>query len=106
MKNQDASGLYLLQDGTHAAPGDCSKGKDGVLRHENGLAVAMDADGKPQTVGEDAERNMNVEAAKTGDDTIAARNAEEAKDRPRPATASHVPERPFAPSMKPAKKAD
>lgn len=63
MKNNSGS-LYLLQDGTHADPKDCSAGKDGVLRHKNGLAVAMREDGEPQTLGSDAVQNMNVEAAK------------------------------------------
>lgn len=70
MKKSDeekSEGLYLLQDGTHAAPGDCSKGKDGVLRHKNGLAVCLYEDGKPQTVGEDAERNKNVMAVEMGE---------------------------------------
>lgn len=62
MKRKDGD-LYLLQDGTHAYPKDCSTGKDGVLRHKNGLAVAMTADGEPQTVSDDAVRNGNVMAA-------------------------------------------
>jgi hypothetical protein len=67
MKRQEsteASGLYLLQDGTHASPGDVSKGKDGVLRHKNGLAVCLYENGEPQTVGKDAVNNKNVDAAK------------------------------------------
>ena len=57
--------LYLLQDGTYAPPGDCAKGKDGVLRSKNsGLAVCLYADGTPQTQNRDAEVNMNVQAAK------------------------------------------
>lgn len=59
--------LYLLQDGTHADPSACKRGKDGVLRHENGLAVCLYENGEPQTVEEDAVRNKNVEAAKVGD---------------------------------------
>lgn len=62
----DPSGLYLLLDGTHAAPGDCSKDDKGVLRHSNGIAVALYEDGSPQTVGKDAEVNKNVEAAAAG----------------------------------------
>jgi len=58
--------LYLLQDGTHAAPGDCSKAEDGVLRHKNGLAVAMRADGTPETVADASVTNMNVAAASAG----------------------------------------
>lgn len=62
--------LYLLQDGTHADAGDVSADKAGVLRHKNGLAVALYADGSPQTVSEDAVRNKNVEAAKLGEDNV------------------------------------
>lgn len=56
--------LYLLQDGTYADPKDCSKGKDGVLRHKNGLAVASGENGEPFTLG-DASK-LNAEAAKAG----------------------------------------
>lgn len=65
--NNQAHGLYLLQDGTHADPADVSE-QGGVLRHKNGLSVALYADGRPQTVGEDAIRNKNVDAAKIGDE--------------------------------------
>lgn len=77
-------GLYLLQDGTHADPAACSRGKDGVLRHENGLAVCLYEDGTPQTVGADAERNKNVEAASAG---VAAEAAAAAASEPKPAIA-------------------
>lgn len=68
----ESKDLYLLQDGTHADPAECERGKDGVLRHKNGLAVCLDANGEPQTVGGDAERNKNVEAAKAGEKPVAA----------------------------------
>lgn len=58
--------LYLLQDGTHADPKDVSRGKDGVLRHKNGLAVALYENGEPQSIRADAEYNKNVEAANAG----------------------------------------
>lgn len=67
MTTDDKSkGLYLMQDGTYAAPGDVSKDKDGVLRNKAGMAAAVDADGKPQTLGALAESSMNVAAAKAG----------------------------------------
>lgn len=56
---------YLKQDGTYADPGNCSRGKDGVLREkDSGLLIAMTADGEPITVASGAEMNKNVEAAK------------------------------------------
>lgn len=62
-----ASGdLYLLQDGTHADPKDCKAGKDGILRHKDGLAVVVGEDGEPQTVAAAAVANKNVEAAAAG----------------------------------------
>jgi hypothetical protein len=64
--------LYLMQDGTHADPADVSADPKGVLRNKSGLAVALYEDGKPQTVGEDAVRNKNVEAAKAGTPAVAA----------------------------------
>lgn len=78
----DSKELYLLQDGTHADPGECERGKDGVLRHKNGLAVAVDQNGEPQTIGKNAELHGNVEAAKTGEEAAAAKQA----DAPAPAS--------------------
>ena len=63
--------LYLLQDGTHVAQGECTLDKRGVLRHKNGLAVAIDGDGKPQTVGDDAVRNKNVMEAERAKNAVA-----------------------------------
>lgn len=57
---------YLLADGTHADPKDVSTGKDGVLRHKNGVPVAMRDSGVPHTLGVDATLNKNVEAAAAG----------------------------------------
>jgi hypothetical protein len=62
-KNDD---LYLLQDGTYADPKDCSAGKDGVIRHKNGLAVAMRDDGEPMTLHTVAELDGNAAAAEAG----------------------------------------
>lgn len=62
----DPNTWYLLQDGTYAAPSDCAADGSGVLRHKNGLAVAMRGDGSPQTVASGAVDNKNVEAAATG----------------------------------------
>jgi hypothetical protein len=61
----DSDHLYILQDGTNVDPADCSDVK-GVLRAKNGLAVLVDAGGKPQTVGQAAIDNMAVAAAQAG----------------------------------------
>lgn len=87
MKNERGD-LYLLVDGTHAAPGDCSAGKDGVMRHTSGMAVAMREDGKPQTVGGDAIANKNLEAAQLfSDDSKAPAPAEIKARRDQPLAA-------------------
>lgn len=68
--------LYLLVDGTHASPDDCDVGADNELRHnENGVPVALDAEGNPQTVAQGAVDNKNEEAAAAGED--AAKEAEQ-----------------------------
>ncbi len=67
MKKHQHLTFYLLVDGTHADPDDCARGADGVLRHENGLAVAIREDGNPSTIGVDAVDNKNVEAAQMGE---------------------------------------
>ena len=54
---------YVLADGTHADPNDCAPGEDGVLRHENGVPVALHEDGTPMSVGKAADEGNNVEAA-------------------------------------------
>ena len=64
--------LYLLADGTHANPADCERDDDGVLRHIYGMAVALNADGEPETVSRGAIDNKNVEAAEAGADAAAA----------------------------------
>lgn len=89
MKTELANELYLLQDGTHADASDVSKGKDGVLRHKNGLAVCLYQDGSPQTVRKDAVNNKNVDAAKMADEPVAS----DGTDHPTPdapAVAEHV----------------
>lgn len=49
--------MFVLMDGTQANPDDCARDKDGVLRHKNGVKVAIDGDGKPETVGNRTEMN-------------------------------------------------
>lgn len=58
--------FYVLADGTQADPADVSKGDDGVLRHKNGMAVAMKADGKPETIADRTAENVRaLNAGKT-----------------------------------------
>lgn len=76
--------LYVLRDGTHADPAECEKDKNGVLKHKNGVAVALYEDGSPQTVGKDAVVNKNVEAAEAG--KIAEAKADAAKLQQQKAT--------------------
>lgn len=59
---------YRLVDGTQADPNDCAPGEDGVLRHKNGLAVALHEDGTPQSVGRDAVEGGNADAAAAADE--------------------------------------
>lgn len=42
---------YRLADGTQADPNDVATGEDGVLRHKNGVPVAMRESGAPMTCG-------------------------------------------------------
>jgi hypothetical protein len=63
---------YLLVDGTHADPNDVITDDDGILRHMDGLAVAMRGDGVPSTIGVGAVENKNVAAAQAGTDPVAA----------------------------------
>ncbi len=55
--------LYLLADGTYADPKACKKGDDGVLRHENGVHVALMGSGEPVTLGDVPVESKNVDAA-------------------------------------------
>jgi hypothetical protein len=61
--------LVLLRDGTYAPPGDCKRDdNDAVIKHEaSGIPVALYEDGTPQTLGQDAINNKNVDAALAGD---------------------------------------
>lgn len=42
---------YVLVDGTHADPAEVEQGKDGKLRHKNGVEVALRDNGLPLTSG-------------------------------------------------------
>lgn len=57
MKIED---MVVLMDGTQADPDDVSRGKDGVLRHKNGVPVAIGEDGEPETIGKRTARNASA----------------------------------------------
>lgn len=73
MKPNDP-GLYLLRDGTYADPAECSPGDDGVLRHANGVPVALRDDGQPHTLGDSTA--ANAPAAEAGKAEMAESEAE------------------------------
>jgi len=89
---------YLLVDGTHADPNDVAPDKDGVLRHTNGLAVALHDNGVPQTIGRGAVENKHVEAAKVAQDVAAASPA--APEAPREMEPEPKPAAPKKPGYK------
>lgn len=62
---------YILADGTQADPDDCSPGADGVLRHKNGMAVALRDNGVPMTIGVAAETGKNALAVELGEEGVA-----------------------------------
>ncbi len=63
MKAKNDGDLYLLMDGTYMDPADCSVGKDGVMRHSNGVKVAMTDAGEPMTLARVTEHNVAANAA-------------------------------------------
>jgi hypothetical protein len=56
MTNRKIERLYLLKDGTYADPKDCST-VNGELRHANGVPVALNGEGEPETLGETTASN-------------------------------------------------
>lgn len=74
---------YLLVDGTHADPNDVAPDADGVLRHKDGLAVALHDSGVPQTIGRGAVENQNVAAAAAAPESAA--DPREMTPEPKPA---------------------
>ena len=61
--------LYLMKDGTYVPAGDCKKDDKGVLRGPNGVEVAIDSEGKPETI-ERVVENGNVAAASGQTDPV------------------------------------
>ena len=60
---------YLMKDGTYVPVGDCKKDDKGVLRGPNGMEVAIDSEGKPET-NERVVENGNVAAASGQTDPV------------------------------------
>lgn len=46
---------YVLEDGSNADPREVAPDKSGVLRHKNGVAVAIGGHGNPRSTGVDVE---------------------------------------------------
>lgn len=92
MKTTDVGDLYILLDGTHAVPGDCSKGDDGAMRGPSGVPVAMAGEGDPLTVKRQAEEGGAMKAAEMGRE--AAEAVESGATRPQMAEEKPADERP------------
>ncbi|HYD66187.1 hypothetical protein [Azospirillum sp.] len=70
--------MYRLMDGTQADPDDCAKGEDGILRHRSGVKVAIDGEGKPETIAGGAATNeMAAHAGKPDGEQKPARSSDE-----------------------------
>jgi hypothetical protein len=92
MKTTESGDLYILLDGTHAAPGDCAKGDDGVMRAPSGVPVAMTGEGEPMTVKRQAEEGGSMKAAQMGRE--AAEAVESGAARPQMVEEKPADERP------------
>lgn len=66
---------YVLVDGTHADPADVSTGEDGIMRHSNGVPVALRDSGVPLTSGVATRSNKKAAADKSKRDVKAADDA-------------------------------
>lgn len=87
--------LYLLVDGTHADPSECDVGADHMLRHANGVPVALREDGNPQTVADNTAESGNVQAANAGVEAVSADvPAAEKPDKQKPKAKAMTTEKP------------
>jgi len=114
---EEVADLYLLRDGTYATPGECSENDDGVLCHtENGVPVAIDGEGNPETLKKGAVDNMNVFAVEQGEKAEEAAaeagavvepvSVEPDSTKPSEAPAAPAPEEPSKPEPAPAAPAE
>jgi hypothetical protein len=55
---------YVLEDGSFADPRDVAIGADGILRHNDGVAVAMRSAGVPRSRGMSEEERMTATKAR------------------------------------------
>jgi hypothetical protein len=66
MNRPDVDTWYVLADGTKAHPADVSADEAGVLKHSNGVPVALRENGLPLTTGDaNRENAMAADAGKT-----------------------------------------
>lgn len=78
MKNEPDT-WYVLADGTHADPADVSHDKDGVLKHKNGVPVALRESGVPLTSGVATKENKKTAEAGKEPEKDAANKARDLK---------------------------
>lgn len=71
---------YVLEDGTTVDPNEVAPDKDGVLRHKDGVAVAMRS-GVPHTRGVDIEKAYGHKSKKPSDGDAADKTAPPKKGR-------------------------
>lgn len=67
----DVDTWYVLADGTRAHPAEVEHGEDGVLRHKNGVHVALRANGLPLTSGVATKNNKQATRASKAVETKA-----------------------------------
>ena len=94
MNRPDVDTWYVLADGTKAHPADVSAGDDGVLKHINGVPVALRESGLPLTTGDankenamaadlgkEAEEKTKAEAKRQAEEAAAAAKAKGGKGK-------------------------
>ena len=83
MNPPDVDTWYVLVDGTKAHPADVSIDESGVLKHANGVAVALRESGLPLTTGDDNRENaMAADLGKEAEEKAAKKPGKVAKTKP------------------------
>ncbi len=80
MNRPDVDTWYVLADGTKADPADVSAGDDGVLKHSNGVPVALRENGLALTTGDANRENAMAADAGKGTATLADMTVAQLKD--------------------------
>lgn len=84
MKNETDT-WYVLVDGTHADPAEVITDKDGVMKHKNGVTVALRDSGIPLTSGVATKENKRAHA-KAEEDAEETKTRESKADKPKAGT--------------------